>query len=366
MSEPYVLYGSHASYYTARPRALLRKKGIPFVERLPSAPRFREVVRPTTGSHRIPQLEAPDGTVIQDSLEIADFLEARHPELPSFPEGPRQRLFVHLFELLGSEGLVGLAWKFRWLHPDENLHFVKMDFGRSFRPQGSDEELLHYGGRIADRMLSHGRTEASPETLDAMDEEYTALLSRLETHFIEHPYLLGGHPSAADYSLMGALFAHLGRDPLPRRRMQETAPRVFRWVEHMLVPDVQSPEFFDRPIEYPANDEIPPTAEDVLRHLLTRYGEGFRANVVAVNEYVERNGLSAGDAFSKETDQPVLDGCNPHFAWVTQRALDHYASLEGADREHCRELMERCGGLALIETKLAQRIERRDHRLFVA
>ena len=36
-TEPYVLYGSYASYYTAKTRSLLRKKGIPFVERLPSA-----------------------------------------------------------------------------------------------------------------------------------------------------------------------------------------------------------------------------------------------------------------------------------------------------------------------------------------
>ena len=61
MSDPYVLYGSHASYATARTRSFLRKKRIPFIERLPSHPRFREHVRPNTGSHRIPQLELPEG-----------------------------------------------------------------------------------------------------------------------------------------------------------------------------------------------------------------------------------------------------------------------------------------------------------------
>jgi len=33
-----------------------------------------------------------------------------------------------------------LAWRYRWFF-DENLHFVKMDFGRSFRPQGSDRSF---------------------------------------------------------------------------------------------------------------------------------------------------------------------------------------------------------------------------------
>jgi len=62
VTDPYVLYGSHASYYTAKTRSYLRKKGIPYVERLPSHSRFRSHVRPTSGSHRIPQLGMPTGT----------------------------------------------------------------------------------------------------------------------------------------------------------------------------------------------------------------------------------------------------------------------------------------------------------------
>ena len=133
MTDTYTLYGSYASYYTAKSRSHLRKKGIPFVERLPSENRFREHVRPTSGSHRIPQLLTPNGEVIQDSIAMLDHLEARFPELPAIPATPKQRIFVHLMELLGSEGLVGLAWRHRWLF-EENLSFVKADFGRSFRP----------------------------------------------------------------------------------------------------------------------------------------------------------------------------------------------------------------------------------------
>ena len=109
MTDSYTLYGSHASYYTAKVRSYLRKKAVPFVERLPSDPMFRNKVRPASGSHRIPQLLAPDGQVIQDSVEIVDFLEARYPDLSAFPMSPLQRTFVHLMELMGSEGLVQLA-----------------------------------------------------------------------------------------------------------------------------------------------------------------------------------------------------------------------------------------------------------------
>lgn len=121
----HILYGSYASYYTAKVRAYLRKKGIPFIERLPSDPRFRSYVRPASGSHRIPQLELPDGSVLQDSVAIVDYLETVFPDLPAFPVTPRQRLAVHLMELLGSEGLLRLAWQYRWFF-EGNEQFVKI------------------------------------------------------------------------------------------------------------------------------------------------------------------------------------------------------------------------------------------------
>ena len=96
MTDTYTLYGSYASYYTAKSRSHLRKKGIPFVERLPSENRFREHVRPTSGSHRIPQLLTPNDEVIQDTIEMLDHLEACFPELPAIPATPRPVSYTHL------------------------------------------------------------------------------------------------------------------------------------------------------------------------------------------------------------------------------------------------------------------------------
>ena len=155
MNETYTLYGAYASYYTAKVRSYLRKKAIPFVERLPSDPVFRSQVRPASGSHRIPQLQTPTGEVLQDSITIVDFLEARFPQLPAIPTTPNQRVFVHLMELLAREGLLSLAWQHRWLF-EENKPFITLDFGRSFRPQGSDADLLKYGALISGRMTSYG------------------------------------------------------------------------------------------------------------------------------------------------------------------------------------------------------------------
>ncbi len=363
------LYGSYASYYTAKVRAYLRKKGIPFVERLPSDPHFRAHIRPTSGSHRIPQLETADGLVLQDSVAIVDYLEARYPQVPAYPDSPRQRLAVHLMELLGSEGLVRLAWQYRWFF-EGNLHFVKMDFGRSFRPQGSDDELLHYGNVIAERMLSRGNLDNGPEVRAAIEAEYVALLEKLEAHFSHHPYMLGGHPSAADYALMGALHAHMGRDPEPLRVMQDHGPRTFRFMEHMLVPEIVAPEFFDVPVAYPENDALPETFVEVLAHLGSRYGPQFERNALAWAAQAEtRQNDPTGTPLADPGDQPVLESgsdgpaCNLYHAWVSQRAQQHYAGLNATERASCDPFLEGCGLAGLVAVRPSRLISRQDNRL---
>ena len=377
MSARYTLFGSYASYYTAKVRGYLRKKGIPFVERLPSDPVFREKVRPSSGSHRIPQLLTPEGEVVQDSVEIVDHLESRYPEVPAFPETPRQRSFVHLMELLGSQGLIRLAWMHRWLF-EENMAFVKMDFGRSFRPQGSDADLLKYGQLIADRMTSYGLPESTPELRASLDDQYRDVLRLFEAHWREHPYLLGGHPSAADYALMGALHAHMGRDPAGLRMMQDHAPRTFRWMEHMLVPDLQSPEFGDRPVAYPDGDAVPETAIAILRFIADRYGDPFVLSALAFEQAMARQGVSVGHEIAPENDQPMLGkervsyrgaehahAADVHTTWVAQRSQRHFQTRPEDDRKRILEMVGDGTARALLEVPVRHVIARRDNRLVI-
>jgi hypothetical protein len=200
----------------------------------------------------------------------------------------------------------------------------------------------------------------------------------LDVHFTHHPYLLGGHPSNADYSLMGALHAHMGRDPVPLRVMQDHAPRVFRWVEHMLMPEVESPEFFDTPVEYPADDAIPDSLEALLSWLSGRYAEPFRRNLLVWYAHVhscssEAEGTEVSSVGDQQPQLPAVqidvDGapasvsCSPHLVWVTQRALNHYQGLPPTDRKACDAMLGAIDADALVHTELDRQVERRSSRL---
>jgi len=382
MSSPesfYVLYGSHASYATAKSRSYLRKKGIPFLERLPSSKRFREYVRPTSENHRIPQLEAPDGTVVQDTTAIFDYLEERFPDPPAYPPGPCQQLVARLFELLLDSELGRVAWHYRWNYMDENYAFVGREFGRSFRPGGTNEELDHYGGVIAERMegkrAGFGDSEALRPVLEGI---YREVLEILEAHFTTFPYFFGGLPSIADHVLMGSLFGHLARDPEPSRLMKLRAPRVFRWTEHMNTPEIRAPEFAELPLAYLPDDELPETMLALLRLCLSDVGPGILRSAEIYNAWAEKNAdrpacsIVSPDGFDEAVVGHFEDtlrgvalpsGVGTYPLWVLQRGLDWFQSQGDADRGAGRALMEECGGLSLLEIELRRRLTRVGSRM---
>ena len=103
MTKPYVLYGMPVSMFTGKARAYLRKRGVPFQERLVNDPRFGGVIAPSLGRFMIPVLETPDGAIIQDTADILDHIEQAFPAPVSiYPTGPRQSVIARIFELFGD------------------------------------------------------------------------------------------------------------------------------------------------------------------------------------------------------------------------------------------------------------------------
>ena len=149
--DPYIFYGIELSLYAGKVRSYLRKKKLPVVERGTDHPGFAEAVA-KFGREVQPLLVTPEGELVQDTTQIIDFLESRHPEFSVYPEGPCQHLLALLFELFGDEGLMKPAMNYRWNFPEHNDAFLAVQFAR--RDLGGDTAEVMVG-RLQKFMRSH-------------------------------------------------------------------------------------------------------------------------------------------------------------------------------------------------------------------
>src|SRR5664279_221039 len=88
-----LLLGAQCSRYSARARSYLIKKGIPYVERVPTAWTFKVTIVRRFGDAAVPVLVMPDGEWIADSENILDRLETRYPEGHIQPPDPVYAFF---------------------------------------------------------------------------------------------------------------------------------------------------------------------------------------------------------------------------------------------------------------------------------
>lgn len=382
MAEALFLYGAPASLYTAKVRAFLTARRIPFEERFPSHPRYREVIRPAVETHRIPVVEFADGTIVQDSALILDELERRHPDPASQAMGPRQRLVTELMECVADRALAKPAMHFRWSFPEANEAFLVGEFGRSLAFPAPPEEVARKGLRVAAKMAAYlPMLGIEARTIPAIEAAYEATLALLDAHFGEHPYLLGGAPTRGDFALMGPLFGHLGRDPYPLQLMQRRAPLVFRWTERINWGERTTPEFPDRPRRLAEDDSVPPTLTSWLKHV---FEGGFAEELLAGVARFEAWALAhpqapPGTLISPEgADQPALgpivvayhgarveQQALGHSLWLLQRVLDLLASFGPADRQAAEALAAAMGAEALTAVRLPRRLTRVRNRLAV-
>ena len=217
----------------------------------------------------LPTIETAEGDVIRDGAAIIDHYESINGHRFS-PKAPRQKILSLLFDVIGSEGLLRPAMHYRWDFPERNLAFLRFHF-QSLMPDYLDREQA--AEKNMDQMRNAGRMfGAVPETFDLVETLYSELLDKLNAHFSDQPYLLGGSPCIGDFGMIAPLFGHLGRDPEPLSMMQANAIRLFRWVERMNRPDLDAGEFENQNSQYLANDEVPGTLVELLKHLAIEIG----------------------------------------------------------------------------------------------
>ena len=188
------------------------------------------------------------------------------------------------------------------------------------------------------------------------------------------PYLLGGQPSIGDYGLLGPLFAHLGRDPVPAGIMKRRAPKVFRWVERMNAPDPDLPEYGAYPASYLPEDELPDTLPPVLAQAAAELLPELTDKLAMLNAHVADRCPNDGEPVSARPHQRTIgtvdthfrgahhaSGVQPYMLFLWQRVTGAFNRLDKNGQASVRAVMTRVGLDALLDARSSVRVERRNH-----
>lgn len=364
---PHVLYGLPHSLYTGPARAYLRKQGIAYVERTPRSEPFARDILPVIGRSIIPVMVTPEGEIVQDSVDIIDHFEANGAaSLSAYPPGPRQTFVALLLQLYGNQGLLRAAMHYRWTYYDQQARFLDHAFAA-----GAPLEAVQ---NVMRRMQSYlPGLGVTPETIPLIEQGFEDLLDILDAHFSVHPYLLGAIPSLGDYGLLGPLFAHLGRDPVPADIMKRRAPAVFRWVERMNAPDLDITDLPDA-AGWVEDDGVPETLEPLIAHMGQEMGPELADKAAFLAEHVRRIAPKDGDPVSAKPHQRTIGttpstyrgvaaevGVQPYLLYLVGRVRRQLQSMSGEDRAWTLDLLGRHGLRAAFDGELGVAVDRRNH-----
>jgi glutathione S-transferase len=198
------LFGYKVSPYVAKVRAILRHKGVPFVERRVDPADRRELKR-LSGQVAVPVID-DDGTVVADSTAIARYLDEKYPQKSILPKEPALRARALLFEEWADEGLPRVVQPVRWLIPANAKKSVALM--RSDYPEGVLQDakwaaitrvlLWDMGRKYAPR------PPARPNPAKILNRLAEAM-DILDGALAETGWLAGPEPSVADFAAWGFL-----------------------------------------------------------------------------------------------------------------------------------------------------------------
>lgn len=336
MNEPYRLYGSNASPYSRKLRALLRYRRLPYVwvpgtaEFLPELANLRPKL--------IPVLQLPEtGELRVDSTPLAHLLEARHPHQRSvIPPTPGEAFLCHLIEDYADEWLTKLMFHFRWFEEATArwaAGWVVRDALPHLPAAAQTQTAALFFQRQRGRMERVGCTAENAPLIEA---DYQQLLGLLAPALAGQRYLFGTRPSLADFALQGQL-AQLVTDPWPQRLCRQRAPGVEAWV--MSLEDASGVEGDWQPEPGAA------LRQGLLQQIGRRYLPFLHANAQALAaEHTEVVVRYADGEFR----QPVFSYQGRCLASL--RA--HWAGLDPSEQSRLASLLADTGCLPVLDQKV--------------
>ncbi len=306
MKHQYKFYGWQASFFAGKARGYLNYKGVDYVEKEISLFDILYTIPKHTGRKAMPALKNKKGEWFCDTPLMIEELEKRHLEPSISTDGPIQNFVAELFHNWVDDCWIPIALHTRWSYPENYEKINREEGGKNlmpFAPRFIRNKIVDKA--FLQNMLSHKENMGFvPEQIELFEAWAVNLLNILETHFSEHGYLLGERPTIADFALFGPMFAHLNRDPWPKREWLDPRPNLQKWVEKMHRGQKCSGELL-------LNDQIPMTLMPIIKIILSEYLPFMEDTVKETENIIKLNQLKSGDKLPRSTkilSMRMLDG----------------------------------------------------------
>ncbi len=326
----YRLIGVDASPYSAKVRAILRYRRLPFdwVVRTPTAQAEIAHVKPQL----MPVIRYPDGDYRTDSTPIALDLEVRHPGVRSIvPDDSGQAFLSHLIEDMADEWVTKILFLLRFRLPLDQ-HYAARWVISDRRPDlvgdALEAAIEEFRRRQLSRMALVGATAANAGSIDA---SFACLLAILEPGIAGGRYLFGTRPALADFGLYGQLRT-LVTDPTPQAIIRETAPALEHWIRRL--DDASGVEG-----EWDAPEPVSPTVEALVRMAGEVYLPFLLANDAALRE--DRESFTV-ELPGGPLTQPPFRYQAKCLAWLRE----HWNRLDGEAAARTAAVLEEAGCLS--------------------
>lgn len=359
--QDYELVATQFSYYSAKVRACLQYKRLPYVESLPNFDTMFNRVLAVTGEAKFPVVFCPDGEVLTDSCNIVEALERRHPERPVVPEDGVLHLVAVLLETLCDEFFAAPFIYYRWVPEDTRqwaLDFFRLTMIRGIddpeqKKQAADVSQMVAGG-IQDKVRKIGQDRAD---MQAESQRLTeAICAAVDRHLASTDFLLGNRPSLADLALMNGFFGHLYMDPCEAGNfIRRHCTHLSLWMMRMHAAAGES----DRG-ELFAPDNLGELLVSLARPFHTVANGMLDAVDAALANYDDGAELPAslGRIEVSLNDTAMSVAASPYGVWKLQRLRDVYQELSESERERADALLADTGFLAVCQKPLSWRLKK--------
>jgi glutathione S-transferase len=229
--QSWTLYRSKISYFSGKLEAFLKYKNIPFeISEVDSQKKFRKIYR-NTGVMKMPAMESTNGDWLFDTTPTIEWLDSNYPGISIYPEDPSLKFLALLIEDYGDEWLWRPAMWWRWVPMGS-----RRTLGWTIGSEIIDKRIGRQAGwffakrQMQEWLWGDGVNKSNEKKVrDMLFREFEFLEALLE----DQPFLLGSHPSIADYGYFASMFRHFGNDPDSAEIMRMDAPNTYEWLARL-------------------------------------------------------------------------------------------------------------------------------------